>query len=100
MKYNRTSTYCGFAAAALLLAGASQSFAQTADLTIATFDTANGAGTDNFNGAAIGWGPSTVTWDGVEGDPAGSVLITSVIENRAGYTASSAVLYQWRESLV
>jgi hypothetical protein len=82
MKHNRTSKYCGFAAAALLLAGAGQCFAQTADLTIATFDTATGTGTDNTAGAAIGWGPSTVTWDGAEGNPAGSVLITSIFEDQ------------------
>lgn len=50
--------------------------AQTVDKTIATFDTATGAGTDNTAGTGIGWGSSTWTWDGVEGNPAGAVLIT------------------------
>jgi hypothetical protein len=51
--------------------------AQTADLTIATFDTATGTGTDNTAGTGIGWGPSSWAWDGAAGNPAGAVLVTS-----------------------
>ena len=38
MKHQQTLKCCGLAAAVLMLAGAGQTFAQTADLTIATFD--------------------------------------------------------------
>ncbi len=55
---NKTLT----AFAALLLAGASQSFAQSADLTINTFDTA-------ANNTGHEWGPGTQAWDGTTGNP-------------------------------
>jgi hypothetical protein len=70
----------GLALATLLIGGAGASFAQTADLTIATFDTATGTGTDNTAGTGIGWGPSTWAWDAVEGNPSGAVLITARIQ--------------------
>jgi len=75
MKYNRTSKYCGFAAAALLLAGAGQSFAQTADLTINTFDTDPGGNLGHE------WGSGTQAFDGGSGNPPGAALITVDFSN-------------------
>ena len=39
MKSNRTSIYCGLAMAAMLIGGSGWCLAQTADLTLGTFDT-------------------------------------------------------------
>jgi hypothetical protein len=58
------------ACAALALAAPTSLFALTADLTIDTFDTGTG-------GAGINWGSSTLAWDSVNGNPAGSLLVTA-----------------------
>jgi len=74
MKNHRTPNYRGLAAAALMLAGTSLSFAQTADLTINTFDSA-------ASGTGVEWGPSAVAWDGNNGNPAGALLVDVHLSN-------------------
>ncbi|HEY4414313.1 MAG TPA: hypothetical protein VGO57_01370 [Verrucomicrobiae bacterium] len=64
----------GLAAAALLLCGTGLSYAQTADLTINTFD-ASADGTGNE------WGTGTQLWDGSNGNPPGALLVTAGFSN-------------------
>lgn len=56
---------------AALLASAGFCLAQTADLTIQTFDA-------DINGVGINWGPSTAVWDADIGNPPGACYVTSV----------------------
>jgi hypothetical protein len=81
MKLKQLSIHVRLGLTALVLGSAGSLLAQTADLTIATFDTATGAGTDNTAGTGIGWGTSSWAWDSVEGNPAGSVEITASLSS-------------------
>jgi hypothetical protein len=68
MKINQLKKYVSLGATALALGSAGMTFAQTADLTINTFDTA-------ASGTGVEWGPSTVAWDGNNGNPPGALLL-------------------------
>lgn len=75
MKHKQTSKYFGLAAAALLLAGVSQSFAQTADLTINNFDADPGGNLGHE------WGSGTQAFDAGNGNPPGAALVTVAFSN-------------------
>ena len=59
MKINRSIKYLGLAAVTLLIAGGSQSFAQTQDLTIQTFDS-------GISGVGNWYGSGVYAWDGTQ----------------------------------
>src|ERR1035437_2089700 len=77
MKIMKLKMHCGFAMAALLLGGTGLSFAQTADLTIQTFDANDTSG----NRWGHEWGPGTQAFDAGNGNPAGSLEVTAGFSN-------------------
>jgi len=75
MKSNRMSIYCGLAMAALLVGGPGRCLAQTADLTLSSFDTDPGGNLGHE------WGSGTQAWDSSNGNPPGAALITVDFSN-------------------
>ncbi len=74
MKINQLKQYVSMGMAALALGSAGMTFAQTADLTINTFDSA-------ANNTGHEWGSGTQAWDGSNGNPPGSLLVTADFSN-------------------
>ncbi len=93
MNINRKQTYCGLAAVALMLAGASLSSAQTADLTINTFDSDPGGNVGHE------WGSGTQAFDGGNGNPAGAILVSSHLQQFIRHALHDLFLSQ-RKSVV